>query len=194
MDVQQWSRRLGIKAEDRRKLWLMVPVFLLCGIAETLNYNGFMTLFNQRFGSSNLPYVYMAEAVILPLEAWFMTWLSGRLSKPGLMRAMYAIMTGIVLLNALILLGMRVTGEDYRFIILFFFIVQLRRPAADDIVVELGGRFVPDAASETVNASVRGGRHAGRGCGRVDHAGREPVIRAGYRLCARSRPSFVCFI
>ncbi|RED56780.1 cyclic nucleotide-binding domain-containing protein [Cohnella lupini] len=122
MDLQRWSRRLGIKAEDRRKLWLMVPVFLLCGIAEALNYNGFMTLFNQRFGSSNLPYVYMAEAVILPIEAWFMTWLAGRLSKPGLMRAMYAIMTGIVLLNAIILIGMRVTGEDFRFYYPFLFL------------------------------------------------------------------------
>ncbi|MCD9025811.1 cyclic nucleotide-binding domain-containing protein [Cohnella silvisoli] len=122
MDLQRWSRRLGIKAEDRRKLWLMVPVFLLCGIAEALNYNGFMTLFNQRFGSAYLPYVYMAEAVILPIEAWFMTWLAGRLSKPGLMRAMYAIMTGIVLLNALALLGMRVTGEDFRWYYPFLFL------------------------------------------------------------------------
>ncbi len=122
MDLQQWSRRLGIKAEDRRKLWLMAPVFLLCGIAEALNYNGFMTLFNQRFGSSNLPYVYMAEAVILPIEAWFMTWLAGKLTKPGLMRAMYAIMTGIVLLNAIILVGMRVTGEDFRWYYPFLFL------------------------------------------------------------------------
>jgi HEAT repeat protein len=122
MDIQRWSRRLGIKVEDRRKLWLMVPIFLLCGIAEALNYNGFMTLFNQRFGSANLPYVYMAEAIILPLEAWFMTWLAGKLSKPNLMRAMYAIMTIIVLMNAVILLGMRVTGEDFRYYYPFLFL------------------------------------------------------------------------
>lgn len=122
MDLQRWARRLGLKPEDRRKLWLMLPVFLLCGIAETLNYNGFMTLFNQRFGSQYLPYIYVAEAVILPLEAWFMTWLAGRMSKPGLMRAMYAIMTGIVLVNALALLGMRATGEDFRFYYPFLFL------------------------------------------------------------------------
>lgn len=122
MELQRWSRRLGIKAEDRRKLWLMVPVFLLCGIAEALNYNGFMTLFNQRFGSANLPYVYIAEAVILPLEAWFMTWLASRLSKPNLMRTIYAIMTGIVLLNAMFLLGMRITGEDFRYYYPFLFL------------------------------------------------------------------------
>lgn len=122
MDLLRWSRRLGIKAEDRRKLWLMVPVFLLCGVAEALNYNGFMTLFNQRFGSANLPYVYIAEAIILPLEAWFMTWLASRLSKPNLMRAMYAIMTGIVLINAIVLLGLRVTGEDFRYYYPFLFL------------------------------------------------------------------------
>ncbi len=63
MMVQQWIRRLGIMTEDRHKLALMVPVFLLCGIAEMLNYNGFMTLFNQRFGSVYLPYIYVAEAL-----------------------------------------------------------------------------------------------------------------------------------
>ncbi|MFC5406940.1 HEAT repeat domain-containing protein [Cohnella soli] len=115
MDLQQWMRRLGIKSEDRRKLWLMAPVFLLCGIAEALNYNGFMTLFNQRFGSAYLPYIYIGEAIILPIEAWFMAWLAGRLTKPGLMRAMYAIMTAIVLVNAAILIGMRVADVDFRF-------------------------------------------------------------------------------
>ncbi|MFC5468645.1 cyclic nucleotide-binding domain-containing protein [Cohnella suwonensis] len=114
MDLQRWVRRLGIKSEDRRKLWLMAPVFLLCGIAESLNYNGFMTLFNQRFGSSYLPYVYLGEAVILPIEAWFMAWLAGRLSKPGLMRAMYAVMTAIVLANAAALLGMRIADVEFR--------------------------------------------------------------------------------
>ena len=109
-----WLRRIGIKQEDRRKLWLMAPVFLLCGIAELLNYNGFMTLFNQRFGSAYLPYVYMGEAAILPLEAWLMSWLAGRLSKPGLMRAMYALMFGIVAVNAVVLLGLRFTGLDFR--------------------------------------------------------------------------------
>jgi hypothetical protein len=113
--IARMLRRIGVKSEDRRKLWLMAPVFLICGIAESLNYNGFMTLFNQRFGSAYLPYVYAAEAVILPAEAWFMSWLAGRLSKPGLMRAMYAVMFGIVAANAAVLLGLRASGEDWRF-------------------------------------------------------------------------------
>lgn len=112
--VLRTLRRIGIKPEDRRKLWLMAPVFLVCGVAESLNYNGFMTLFNQRLGSVYLPYVYAAEAVILPLEAWGMSWLAGRLSKPALMRAMYAIMFGVTAANAAVLLGLRLTGIDWR--------------------------------------------------------------------------------
>lgn len=113
MDI--WSRRLGIRTEDRRKLWLMAPVFLICGIAEALTYNGFMTLFNGRFGSAYLPYMYAAEAVIIPLEAWFMSWLTGKLSKPALMRVMYAIMTIIVAANAVVLLIMRAAGDNWLF-------------------------------------------------------------------------------
>jgi len=112
--VQGLLRQLGIRSEDRRKLWLMAPIFMLCGIAELLNYNGFMTLFNQRFGSAYLPYVYMGEAVLLPLEAWAMSWLAGRLSKPKLMRVMYAVMVTIVSANALVLLGFRFSGIDLR--------------------------------------------------------------------------------
>ncbi|MBO9597003.1 MAG: HEAT repeat domain-containing protein [Cohnella sp.] len=114
MDFMRWLRRVGVLAEDRNKLWLMAPVFLLCGIAEVLTYNGFMTLFNLRFGSEYLPYVYAGEAVVLPLEVWFMGWLAARLSKPGLMKAMYAVMVAIVVANAAVLLGLRVTGGDLR--------------------------------------------------------------------------------
>lgn len=112
--MMRWLRRVGVLAEDRNKLWLMAPVFLLCGIAEVLTYNGFMTLFNLRFGSEYLPYVYAGEAVVLPLEVWFMGWLAAKLSKPGLMKAMYAVMVAIVVVNAAMLLGLRVTGGDLR--------------------------------------------------------------------------------
>lgn len=114
MIVQRWLRKLGVLAEDRNKLWLMAPVFLLCGIAEVLTYNGFMTLFNLRFGSEYLPYVYAGEAVVLPLEVWFMGWLASKLSKPGLMKAMYAVMVIIVLANSAMLLGLRITDGDLR--------------------------------------------------------------------------------
>ncbi|MDF2837589.1 MAG: hypothetical protein K0Q63_3229, partial [Paenibacillus sp.] len=107
-------RAVGARPEDQRKLLLMAPVFFVCGIAEMLNYNSFMTLFNQRFGSEFLPYVYAAEAVILPLEAWLLSWLASRLPKPKLMRVMFGIMLGIVGANAVILLALDGIGMDAR--------------------------------------------------------------------------------
>ncbi|WP_173275386.1 cyclic nucleotide-binding domain-containing protein [Paenibacillus sp. NEAU-GSW1] len=105
MLIDRMIGAIGARAEDQRKLLLMAPVFFICGIAEMLNYNGFMTLFNQRLGSEYLPYVYAAEAVILPLEAWLLSSLAGRLPKPQLMRTMYGIMLGIVAVNAAVLLS-----------------------------------------------------------------------------------------
>ncbi|MBD2847893.1 cyclic nucleotide-binding domain-containing protein [Paenibacillus sp. IB182496] len=117
-------RLLNIRSEDRRKLVLMAPVFFLCGIAELMTYNGFMTLFNQRFGSEFLPYVYAAEAVILPLEAWFMSWLTGRLSKPALMRTLYGIMVGLVVLNAVVLAALLAADADVRWYYPFLFLTS----------------------------------------------------------------------
>lgn len=108
MNMAQALGRLGVRAEDRRKLRLMTPIFLICGIAEALTYNGFITVFSQRFGSAYLPYLYTAEAFVLPLEAWFMGWLAAKLSKPDLMKTMYAVMTAILLADtaALAALGL----------------------------------------------------------------------------------------
>lgn len=110
MNLDRMFGAIGARAEDQRKLMLMAPVFFICGIAEMMNYNGFMTLFNQRLGSAYLPYVYAAEAVILPLEAWVMSWLSARLPKPKLMRTMYGLMLGIVCFHTLALILLAVTG------------------------------------------------------------------------------------
>ncbi|MDQ6423024.1 Npt1/Npt2 family nucleotide transporter [Paenibacillus sp. LHD-117] len=107
-------RAVGARPEDQRKLLLMAPVFFVCGIAEMLNYNSFMTLFNQRFGSEYLPYVYAAEAFVLPLEAWLLSWLAAKLPKPKLMRVMYGLMIGIVGANAAILLALQGFGMDAR--------------------------------------------------------------------------------
>lgn len=107
-------RAVGARPEDQRKLLLMAPVFFICGIAEMLNYNSFMTLFNQRFGSEFLPYVYAAEAVILPLEAWLLSWMAARFPKPKLMRVMFGMMIGIVGVNTVILLTLDGLGMDAR--------------------------------------------------------------------------------
>ncbi|MFC4101915.1 Npt1/Npt2 family nucleotide transporter [Paenibacillus xanthanilyticus] len=117
-------RWIGVKLEDWRKLALMTPIFFLCGISEMLNYNGYMTLFNDRFGSEYLPYVYAVEAVILPLEAWLMSWLASRLPKPQWMRTMYLVMGTIVALNAAVLLTVRLTGLDVGFYYPFLFLTS----------------------------------------------------------------------
>jgi hypothetical protein len=107
----------GAKSEDRRKLAVLLPVFFLCGISEMLGYNGYMTLFNERFGSTYLPYVYAAEAVILPLEAWFMS----RLTEKQLMKAMFLLMGAILTLNT-ILLAIVPAGGGARYFYPFLFL------------------------------------------------------------------------
>jgi len=124
MGLMTIENKLGIRPEDRRKLWLMMPIFFVCGIAEILNYNGFMTLFNQRLGASFLPYVYIAEAVVLPLEAWLMSRLADRLPKPKLMKVLYAVLVAIVAANAAVLLAFRAFGTDYRFYYAVLFVTS----------------------------------------------------------------------
>jgi HEAT repeat protein len=106
-------RLLGLQAEDSRKLWIMMPVFYFAGIAELLGYTAFMALFNQRFGVQFLPFVYIFEAVIIPLEAWLLAKLADKLPKAKLMRTLYLIMTGILLANGLLLLVFKVGGIDF---------------------------------------------------------------------------------
>ncbi len=115
-------RWIGVRQEDRRKTSVLLPIFFLCGIAELLTYNGFMTLFNQRFGSEYLPYVYTAEALILPLEAWFMSWLASRLDKPSLMRTLFGIMLGIISVNAAVIIGLQALDLDMRWYYPFLFL------------------------------------------------------------------------
>ncbi|NHN32402.1 HEAT repeat domain-containing protein [Paenibacillus agricola] len=106
-------RLLGLRAEDSRKLWVMMPVFYFAGIAELLSYTAFMALFNQRFGVQFLPFVYICEAIIIPLESWFLAKLAEKLPKARLMRTLYLIMTGILLINGLLLLIFKVVGIDF---------------------------------------------------------------------------------
>ncbi|SFM02240.1 HEAT repeat-containing protein [Paenibacillus sp. 1_12] len=107
-------RILGLRTEDSRKLWVMLPVFYFAGIAELLSYTAFMALFNQRFGVQFLPFVYIVEAIIMPLEGWLLAKLADKLPKAKLMRTMYLLMTGVLLVNGLILIGFKIVGLDYR--------------------------------------------------------------------------------
>ncbi|PYI55171.1 HEAT repeat domain-containing protein [Paenibacillus flagellatus] len=107
------SRWFGLRGEDARKLMTMLPVFYCGGIAESLNYTAFMALFNQRFGVHYLPYVYMAEAAIMPVEGWLLSKLASRTAKDRFMKMLYLIMLGVLLLNALVLLGFKLGGVDF---------------------------------------------------------------------------------
>jgi HEAT repeat protein len=115
---------VGAKPEDQRKLFLMVPMFFICGIAEMMNYNAFMTLFNQRFGSEYLPHIHVAEALVMPLETWLLAWLAAKLPKPKLMRVLYLLMLGLVIGCTLVLVVMEASGFDWRWFYPFLFIAS----------------------------------------------------------------------
>ncbi|NOU87170.1 cyclic nucleotide-binding domain-containing protein [Paenibacillus sp. LMG 31460] len=109
------TRWMGLRTEDIRKLWMMLPIFYFSGIAESLNYTAFMALFNQRFGVQYLPYIYIVEAAIMPLEGWLLAKLANRLPKAKMMTTLYLIMIGLLLLNGAVLLGFKIGGIDFRY-------------------------------------------------------------------------------
>ncbi len=109
------TRWMGLRTEDIRKLWMMLPIFYFSGIAESLNYTAFMALFNQRFGVQYLPYIYIVEAAIMPLEGWLLAKLANRLPKAKMMTTLYLIMIGLLLLNGAVLLGFKLGGIDFRY-------------------------------------------------------------------------------
>ncbi|MGG1513884.1 cyclic nucleotide-binding domain-containing protein [Paenibacillus oryzisoli] len=106
---------MGLRTEDIRKLWRMLPIFYFSGIAESLNYTAFMALFNQRFGVQYLPYIYIVEAAIMPLEGWLLAKLASRLPKARMMTTLYLIMIGLLAVNGAVLLGFKAGGVDFRF-------------------------------------------------------------------------------
>jgi HEAT repeat protein len=116
------TRWFGLRGEDTRKLWTMLPIFYCGGIAESLNYTAFMAFFNQRFGVQFLPYVYIAEAAIIPLEGWLLSRLAGRTAKDRFMRVLYLIMLSILVLNAVVLLIFMAGGFSFRYYYPFLFI------------------------------------------------------------------------
>ena len=106
---------IGLRTEDSRKLWMMLPIFYFSGIAESLNYTAFMALFNQRFGVQYLPYIYIVEAAIMPLEGWLLAKLANRLPKAKMMTTLFLIMMGLLFINGAVLLGFKLGGVDYRY-------------------------------------------------------------------------------
>lgn len=106
---------MGLRTEDSRKLWMMLPIFYFSGIAESLNYTAFMALFNLRFGVQFLPYIYIVEAAIMPIEGWLLAKLANRLPKAKMMTTLYLILMGMLFLNGAVLLGFKLGGIDYRY-------------------------------------------------------------------------------
>jgi len=118
------DKLLGLRPEDRRKVWLMGSVFFLAGVAELLNYTSFMALFNSRYGTQYLPLMYIVEAFLLPLEGWALAWVSQRMSKPRFMTLMYVSFLALCFLNGVLLFGMRATGAEWLAFYPFLFVTS----------------------------------------------------------------------
>ncbi|RUS45912.1 cyclic nucleotide-binding domain-containing protein [Cohnella sp. AR92] len=111
----------NLRYEDRHKVWIMGSVFFLAGLSEMVNYTSFMALFNSRVGTQYLPWMYLAEAVLMPLEGWAFSFLSQRLSKPRFMVSMYAFFISIGVVNGAVLLLYRMLDLSWLgfYVILF---------------------------------------------------------------------------
>ncbi|WP_127582952.1 HEAT repeat domain-containing protein [Paenibacillus koleovorans] len=115
---------LGLTTEDRHKVKLMAPIFFFAGISELLTYSSFMALFNLRFGVDKLPYIYLIEAVILPIEGWIMALISSRVSKPRFMQFTYFGLIAILLLNGIVLITGKMLGLEMYFYYPIMFIAS----------------------------------------------------------------------
>ncbi|MBP1932277.1 cyclic nucleotide-binding domain-containing protein [Ammoniphilus resinae] len=103
----------NLKFEDRRKVWILGTVFFLAGVSEMVNYTSFMSIFNSRVGTQSLPMMYLIEAFVLPLEGWFFSFLSQRLSKPRFMISLYTLFILIGVMNGGVLLAFQWFGWQW---------------------------------------------------------------------------------
>lgn len=101
MGIQQLFQ---LRYEDRRKVLIMGTVFFLAGVSEMINYTSFMAMFNSRVGTRFLPMMYLAEAFLLPIEGWLLSYFSQRIAKPKFMTGLYSLFIAIGLLNGAVLL------------------------------------------------------------------------------------------
>ncbi|MEF2245408.1 MULTISPECIES: cyclic nucleotide-binding domain-containing protein [unclassified Paenibacillus] len=118
MGLQTWFQ---LRHEDRRKVWMLGSVFFLAGVSEMINYTSFMAIFNSRVGTQYLPLMYFAEAFLLPLEGWLLSYFSQRTAKSKFMVLLYGLFIGIGLLNGAVLLTSKLLGLDITmyYIVLF---------------------------------------------------------------------------
>ena len=110
-----------LRPEDRSKVWIMGTVFFLAGVSEMINYTSFMAIFNSRIGTAYLPMMYLAEALLLPLEGWLLSFFSQRFAKPKFMVGLYGFFIAIGLLNGIVLLVYRFASIQWAgFYVLLF--------------------------------------------------------------------------
>ncbi len=111
-----------LQYEDRRKVLMLSAVFFLAGTSEMVNYTSFMALFNSRVGSAYMPYMYLLEAFLLPLEGWLLSLLPTKIKKQKLMVLLYGLFLAIGLLNAAALLTIKIFSLD---VFYFYFLLFL---------------------------------------------------------------------
>lgn len=116
------SNLFNLRFEDRRKIWILGSVFLLAGISEMMNYTSFMAIFNSRVGTQYLPFMYLTEAFLLPLEAWLLSYFSQRLSKPRFMKSLYIFFFVVIVMNGIALHIFQLSGVDWIGFYVFLFL------------------------------------------------------------------------
>ncbi len=98
------NNMLAIKSSDWNSLRFLAPIFLLAGIAYVASVISYQTLFASRFGVQYLPAVYVVEASILPFQMWLLNKLARRFSPANFVQALFAAITGLSVVLALLLM------------------------------------------------------------------------------------------
>ena len=90
-------RLLGIQTNDLSKLLNLGPVFFLTGIAYLLGLLASKSLFISRFGVEYLPIIFLIQACLLPLQLWFLGYISQKLVRGKMIKLLYISITLIFL-------------------------------------------------------------------------------------------------
>jgi len=104
------SQRLSLQSGDRHRLQLMIPVFFSLGMGEVLGISSATSIFNIRYGVEYLPLMYVLEAAGLLLASLAIADMSGRMKRARFLRVAYGIMAGLILINGLVLLLVKLNG------------------------------------------------------------------------------------
>ncbi|HWQ75633.1 MAG TPA: hypothetical protein VN441_09980, partial [Syntrophomonas sp.] len=163
------KRRLSIQTADKHRLLLMIPVFFSLGMGEVLGISSSASIFNVRYGVEHLPEMYVLEAIGLLLLSAVIADLSGKMERTKFLRLTYGFMTGLVMLNGIILFISKMAAWTiwpvyYPFLlvssmVVFFQLTPLIWLIAIDICsTQQAKRLFPIlSASSTIGCIVAGG-------------------------------------